>query len=226
MFRIIVLLVGGLAWLGAASTQAQDAVLTQAYGVGVHAYFSGDYVKTYEQLTAVIKGGSKDPRTYYFRGLAGLRLGRTQEAERDFQRGAELESRDANKFYNVSKSLERVQGEGRAALEKHRAEARMAIVKKLERIRKARYEALRREESRVLRQPPPPPESVEMPDLAVEPAPEPVAEPAADSSADAEEPPAAKPKKEAEEKAAEENPFAEEKKPAETEADSDDPFAQ
>ena len=43
MFRSIVLLVGGLASLWATSLPAQDAVLGQKYGQGVHAYFSGDY---------------------------------------------------------------------------------------------------------------------------------------------------------------------------------------
>ena len=40
MFRSIVLLVGGLASLSAVSLFAQDAVLTQEYGSGVHAYFT------------------------------------------------------------------------------------------------------------------------------------------------------------------------------------------
>jgi len=39
MFRSFVLLVGGLAWLWAASSQAQEPVLLQLYGKGVHEYF-------------------------------------------------------------------------------------------------------------------------------------------------------------------------------------------
>ncbi len=45
MFRTFILLVGGLALLWAASAQAQEAVLEQLYGKGVHAYFSGDYAR-------------------------------------------------------------------------------------------------------------------------------------------------------------------------------------
>jgi hypothetical protein len=170
MFRSIVLLVGGLASLSAASLFAQDAILGQKYGQGVHEYFSGNDVGAYEQLTAAVKGGSKDPRVFYFRGLAYLKLGREQEASMDFGKGAELEASDINKFYNASKSLERVQGPARATLENYRVNARMAVMERAEKLRKARYEALQREESRVLRmQPPAPAEPVQTPEANVEP---------------------------------------------------------
>ncbi len=93
----------------------------------------------------------QDPRAYYFRGLTYLQLGRPQEAAQDFKIGATLESRDFNKFYNVAKSLERVQGAARLALENYRVNARMAWLNEVERMRKARYEAIRRDEERVLR---------------------------------------------------------------------------
>ncbi len=131
---------------------AQEAVLGQEYGSGVHAYFAGEYAKAYEQLTAAIEGGSKDPRAFYFRGLAYLNLGRPTEAAVDFRKGAELESKDVNKFYDVGKSLERVQGSARLELENYRVAARMAAYEQAERLRKARYEALQREESRVVRE--------------------------------------------------------------------------
>ena len=152
MFRTFYLLVGGLALLWTASSQAQDAVLGQLYGKGVHAYFSCDYVKAYERLNAVISAGSRDPRAYYFRGLAYLNLGRTPEAEMDFGKGAELESKDINKFYDVGRALERVQGSKRQLLESYRVQARMAAFEESERLRKVRYEAIKREEARVLRQ--------------------------------------------------------------------------
>ena len=189
MFRSIVLLVGGLASLWANSLPAQDAILGQKYGQGVHAYFSGDYSQAFEQLTAAIEGGSKDPRAFYFRGLTYLQFGRPQEAKQDFQKGADLESRDVNKFYDVSKALERVQGPARTELENYRVEARMAVMQQVERLRKARYEAIQREESRVLRElPPAPPEPIKTP----EPAAEPAAETAADPFAAPEEKPAPK----------------------------------
>jgi len=152
MFRSIVLLVGGLASLSAVSLFAQDAVLGQKYGSGVHAFFMGDSLKAHEQLTAAIQGGSKDPRVLYFRGLAYLKLGRPQEAAIDFRKGAELESKDINRFYNVGKALERVQGAARLELENYRVDARMAALEQLEKLRKLRYEAVKREEDRVLRE--------------------------------------------------------------------------
>lgn len=151
MFRSIVLLVGGLASLSTASLLAQNVVLGQKYGQGVHDYFAGNSLKAYEQLTAAVEGGSKDPRVYYFRGLAYLKLGRGPEAVQDFRKGSELETSDVNKFYNVSKALERVQGFSRVKLERYRVDARMAAMDRAAKLRKARYEAIEREESRVLR---------------------------------------------------------------------------
>lgn len=137
---------------GASTLIAQDAILEQKYGLGVHAYFAGDYAKAFEQLRTAIDSGLKDPRAFYFRGLTYLKLGRPQEAAADFQKGAQLESQDINKFYNVAKSLERVQGAARVELEKYRVEARMVAFEEAERMRKARYEEVRREEERVLRE--------------------------------------------------------------------------
>ena len=153
MFRNLTLLAGGLVLLSAASLRADEAVLGQMYGSGVHAYFSRDYVKAYEYLTSAIEGGSSDPRCFYFRGLTYVRLGREPEAEMDFAKGAKLESRDVDRFYNVSRSLGRIQGNTRLALEQHRVEARMAALKQAEEARRARYEAVRAEEGRVLRGP-------------------------------------------------------------------------
>jgi tetratricopeptide (TPR) repeat protein len=150
MFRSIVVLVGGLASLSVVSLFAQDAVLAQQYGSGVHAYFTGDMQQAYERLTAAAQAGSKDPRVFYFRGLTYLQLGRPQEAATDFRKGAELESKDINRFYNVGKALERVQGSARLQLEAYRVDARMAALEQEERIRKARYEAMKREEERVV----------------------------------------------------------------------------
>ena len=225
---------------------AQDAVLGQKYGLGVHAYFAGDYTKAYEELTAAIEGGSKDPRAFYFRGLTYLKLGRPQDANLDFQKGADLESRDFNKFYNVAKSLERVQGESRLALEKFRVNARMAAIEEAERMRKARYEAIQREEQRVLREqslvPPPMPEAAK-PGATDQPAADvdvfatPAEKPAADagkkpakaakSAKKAGETPAAEAgeKPSAEAPAEEKKPAAEEKKPDEKKASPEDPFA-
>ena len=62
---------------GSVFGQTQDNLsLTRTYGAGVHAYFSGDFDRSYDELTAAVEAGSEDPRTRYFRGLAALRLGR------------------------------------------------------------------------------------------------------------------------------------------------------
>ncbi len=154
MFRSFVVgLVGGLAFLCVHPVNAQNAAVGQKYGQGVHDYFSGDYLGAHEKLTAAVQGGSKDPRVYYFRGLTYLKLGRSPEAANDFRQGASLEASDTNKFYNASKSLERVQGDARSELESYRANARLVLMEKAERLRKARYESIQREEARVLRAP-------------------------------------------------------------------------
>ncbi|KKK57894.1 hypothetical protein LCGC14_3049890, partial [marine sediment metagenome] len=142
MSRGLFLLVGALVVSSAVSARAENAILGQMYGSGVHAYFSQDYVKSHEYLTLAIDGGTKDPRSYYFRGLVYLKLGREEEATADFTKGAKLESRDINRSYNVGKSLERVQGKPRLGLEQHRVEARLAALKRSDEIRQQRYEQI------------------------------------------------------------------------------------
>jgi hypothetical protein len=150
MVRSLVVLVGMSAFLTTAASRAEQAVFNQLYGNGVHAYFAGNYRQAYEQLTSAIQGGTQDPRAYYFRGLTYLKLGRPQEAAADFQRGAEWETKDVNQRFNVPRALERVQGEVRQQLETYRMEARKVAFEEAKKIRKARYEAIRREEQRVL----------------------------------------------------------------------------
>jgi tetratricopeptide (TPR) repeat protein len=235
MFRSIVLLVGALASLSAVSLFAQEAVLTQEYGSGVHAYFTGDSQQAYESLTAAIQGGSKDPRAFYFRGLTYMTLGRPQEASIDFRKGAELESKDINRFYNVGKALERVQGAARIELEKYRVDARMIALEQAEKIRKARYEAMKREEERVLREQsvaapegsevvPPPAAESDNPFAAPEATTKPAtkngaAKPAAKKAAGAEEDPFATPKADEKKKPEAKKPAVEKKS-----GDEDDPF--
>jgi hypothetical protein len=107
----------------------EEAILAVAYGNGVHAYYAGDYQRSYEELSAAIDGGTQDPRAFYFRGLAALRLGRLDEADADFALGADAEAAGRG-GWAVGRSLERIQGEQRLQLEKHRVRARMAAVQK------------------------------------------------------------------------------------------------
>lgn len=112
--------------------------ITRVYGAGVHAYFSGDYQRSYDDLTDTIEAGSMDPRARYFRGLAALALGRLDEAEADFSRGALLEAAPGGNW-PVSRSLERVQGHQRFQIERHRARARAATLERARSMELDRY---------------------------------------------------------------------------------------
>ncbi len=145
-----------IAVLAAPTTSAaQDAVLTQLYGAGVHQYFSGNYNQAYSDLSAAVNAGSKDPRVFYFRALAAQRMG--GDARADLMMGASLENDDVNGIYPVGKSLERVQGATRLSLERYRAAARAQNSQRQQQRDNARYEQRKRAEAEVLRAPTPPP---------------------------------------------------------------------
>lgn len=124
--------------------------LAAAYGGGVHAYFAGDYARSHDELSSAIQGGIDDPRAWYFRGLAAVRLGRIDEAEADFTEGAERESR-APGMWPVSRSLERVQGPERLQLERHRIRARVAALQRDREAVKRRYSDIEAAQPEVLR---------------------------------------------------------------------------
>jgi hypothetical protein len=143
---------------------AQDALLGQIYGNGVHAYFAQDYVKAHELLSSAIDAHAQDPRCYYFRGLALLKLGRPEEAESDFERGAKLESSiDPVRAYDVARALERVQGNDRTTLEKYRMGARMSVLKRAEEENRMRYTASLKEQREFLQRQAGPAPAVEKP---------------------------------------------------------------
>jgi tetratricopeptide (TPR) repeat protein len=193
---------------------AQAEVLNELYGSGVHAYNAGLYREAYDDLTTAVRSGSKDPRVYYYRGLAYLRLGRPQEAQGDFKKAASLEMADTDHFYPVSKSLERVQGTARTQIERYRSQARLVAYQSRERRRALRYDRIRKNEPNVLM----PQEATEMPSPAkeeAEPEPEMPAEKPEPEPTPAEEMPADEPEMPADEPPADE---AAEK--------SDDPFAE
>ncbi|MCA9121873.1 MAG: tetratricopeptide repeat protein [Planctomycetaceae bacterium] len=136
-----------------ADSFAQDSVLAELYGHGVHAYFAGNYQDAHTYLTTAIDQGTRDPRTFYFRGLAYTALGRPDEAKTDFQKGAELETTGADRVYPVSTSLQRVQGTSRIEIERQRQLARLAARTRTVRASQARYEQLQNAEGQVLRNP-------------------------------------------------------------------------
>ena len=138
-------------WAGFAT--ADDSIVAELYGSGVHHYFAGDYAQAAADLSAAIDGGTKDPRAFYFRSLAEMKLGQKAAAEADMQKGAALESADINQYYPVGKSLERVQGSTRTVIERHRSLARAEIHRRQRDRDAVRYEQLRRAEDKVLRNP-------------------------------------------------------------------------
>ncbi len=121
MARILTLVTALLA-LAAANCLAQDAMLEELYGRGVHAYFAGNIRAAFDSLNASIQSGSRDPRAFYYRGIVLNRLGRPDEAAADFRKGTELEMLGGEP-YPVGKSLERIQGPERIMLETHRRAA-------------------------------------------------------------------------------------------------------
>jgi hypothetical protein len=94
------------------------------YVEGVYAYFAGQSQRADSYLTQSIAGNPNDPRAFYFRGLSRVREGRQSEARADMQTGAALEARHPN-YFDVGKTLERVQGPTRLALEEYRRSARI-----------------------------------------------------------------------------------------------------
>ncbi|MFV2068841.1 MAG: hypothetical protein ACC645_17890, partial [Pirellulales bacterium] len=131
--------------------QAQDSLLAEIYGQGVHYFFAGEYEMAHEALTSCIEQGSRDPRCFYFRGLAYTRLGRPDEAKADYEQGAKLEIEALDRIYPISVSLQRVQGKSRVALEKYRQGARIAARIKSRKAEKARYDRVQRAEKEVVR---------------------------------------------------------------------------
>jgi hypothetical protein len=116
--------------LTAGTVRAEDPAVAAVYGKGVHAYYAGGYQQSFDSLSRVVKLGTRDPRVYYFRGLAALQLSRRDEAVADFTKGAELEA-EGWSVRTVSRSLERVQGADRLLLERSRQATRLAIAQQM-----------------------------------------------------------------------------------------------
>jgi hypothetical protein len=214
--RIAVLAASLLAvGLGSSVRGAEDAVLAEMYGRGVHAYFDGRYEEAAETLSDAIAQGSKDPRVYYYRGLTFFRLGRLEEANSDFSLGAREEVKDVTLTTLSSRSLSRVQGGPRTLIEKARQTARKEHRAAQVASDKLRYEEWQSNEKRMLR-------TVPAEDVA-KPAEEPKAEEPKAEEPKTEEPKAEEPAKPAEPAA---DPFGDKpaEKPAEPAKPAEDPF--
>jgi hypothetical protein len=137
------------------TAHAQNAILAQLYGQGVHAYYSGDSLKAYDLLTKAIDGGINDPRAYYFRGLACVAAGREFESEADYRAGADLEAK-GNFGPAIGQALARIQGAHRMAIENMRQQAQLDYQTTAAAKSKARYQAIDSAGSAVLREKPVP----------------------------------------------------------------------
>ncbi len=124
--------------------------LSQLYGMGVHAYFGGKDAEADMLLTAAIDGGGKDPRAYYFRGLARLRQGNKEAATADFAAGAYMEANAESGGVSVNRSLMRIQGTARIEIETLRVAARKEAAERKKREMEERYNRIRQNEDRVL----------------------------------------------------------------------------
>ncbi len=111
-------------FLSPTTAAAQDTILAETYGRGVHAYYAGRYSEAQQYLTAAIDGGLNDPRAYYFRGILANAQGRAYDAESDWEEGAKLEA-SGNVNVAVGRSLSRFQGSARLKLEEIRRMARL-----------------------------------------------------------------------------------------------------
>ncbi len=153
MLRIYSVLFTCLLALLIPSIHAQDVQHRTLYGQGVHEYYNGNYEESIRYFTTSIDKKTDDPRTFYFRGLANAKIGRTDASVADLKAGADLEARDKRGIYQISAALQRVQGQPRLQIEKFRREARTNLVA-IERARlKARYEQQQANEAAVLRKP-------------------------------------------------------------------------
>jgi len=211
---------------------AQEDTASELYGYGVHAYYSKTYAEAFELLNQSIEHSAKDPRAFYFRGLSQHKLGRADEAKGDFQHAAELEILGTDRKYNISVSLERVQGTVRLEIEKARRQARVTVRSAKRKQDEIKYQSFKAAESAALLDTERPPTAPVLPDEVVADPSDPFANKgAAPADAPAEVPPVddavVGPK--ATEPADPVDPFAvpgdEPKKTEAPKSDPDDPFA-
>lgn len=160
MFRAILLASATL--LTVTSASAQEDVLAEMYGRGVHHYHSGNYIDAHRYLTMAIDNGTRDPRPYFFRGLVHDVTGRLEEAEADYRTGAMLEAQGSTGTL-VGRALARVQGSRRLEIERIREETQLEVKINQQAQARARYEAREASEAQTLRNRPRAPQAVPPP---------------------------------------------------------------
>ncbi len=139
-------------FLPASSVLAQQPPeMAATYGRGVHAFFARRTSDAEQMFSEVIAAGSADPRAYYFRAIARMRLERTHEAEDDMRIGAAYEARTPGIQHMIDQALQRVQGPARRTLERFRREGRLGNAQLRRHQSQQRYEQLRQRNPIVLR---------------------------------------------------------------------------
>ncbi|MCA9241376.1 MAG: hypothetical protein KDA37_14305 [Planctomycetales bacterium] len=117
-----------LTLVGGASAIAQPIdyreYAQRCYAQGVQEFFNGSTSKADALFTQALAYSPRDPRGYYFRGLARMRLGRSYEGEQDLRIGAAIEASWSGNPLDIGRTLQRVQGGDRLKLEQIRREAR------------------------------------------------------------------------------------------------------
>ena len=137
IFSVALMFAGCLAMF-ATKAQAQTEILAETYGRGVHAFNAGAYNDAYSFLSLAIDNGMKDPRAYYYRGIVAYTTGRQEEAQTDWQAGADLEAQGQSDP-SIGRSLSRIQGSLRIQLEKTRTTARLTALTNSIKRSNARY---------------------------------------------------------------------------------------
>ncbi|MCX7391396.1 MAG: hypothetical protein NTX02_09440 [Planctomycetia bacterium] len=150
MRKLLLITLGATVALVAQVGLTDDPVVSAYYGSGVHAFYAGHFLQSHQDLTEAIEGGIQDPRAFYFRALAKLKLGQQPEADADFIEGARREVLGLGN-YPVARSLERVQGSDRIRLEQYRTHARIAAVQQNRRASELRYSQIETATTDVLR---------------------------------------------------------------------------
>jgi hypothetical protein len=87
MHRKVALVIGAFVLIGCAQALADEVLLANLYGSGVHAFNRGDMKNAHADLSAAIQEGSTDPRAFYFRGLTYFAAGARTRGDCRFQKG-------------------------------------------------------------------------------------------------------------------------------------------
>lgn len=146
----IALLVALLITPGAPAAPSREA--DEFYSRGVRAYFAGNNQDAELYLSLAAELRPDDPRIYYFRALALVRQGRTEEARGDIMVGGALEAAHPQR-YPVGSALQRVQGGERLTLERVRTEARRSPMEIAPPVRQASHELVAFNDRPYLRRP-------------------------------------------------------------------------